>query len=106
MKCALPAKFRHGPCSWTRARSSRRAIRRSFSANPGAGGSGNSSPAWQTKEVALRGLTAIAVTLVVTAMPGSAAADLSACVAGIRNGVVGAGIDRGLAARALDDVAF
>jgi lytic murein transglycosylase len=54
----------------------------------------------------LRGLTAIAVALVVTALPGSAAADLSSCVAGIRNGVVGAGIDRGLAARALDDVAF
>ena len=48
----------------------------------------------------------IAVALIATGMPGSAAADLSSCVAGLRNAVVGAGIDRGLAARALGDVAF
>jgi lytic murein transglycosylase len=54
----------------------------------------------------LRTLMTIAVALIATGMPGNAAADLSSCVAGLRNAVVGAGIDRGLAARALGDVAF
>jgi lytic murein transglycosylase len=56
--------------------------------------------------VVLRDLAAIAVALIVIGIPGRAAADLSSCVAGIRNAVVGAGIDKGLAARALEDVAF
>lgn len=54
----------------------------------------------------MRGLIAVAVALIVTGLPGSAAADLSSCVAGIRNEVVRAGIDKALAARALADVAF
>jgi lytic murein transglycosylase len=44
--------------------------------------------------------------LIVTGLPGGAAADLSSCVAVIRNEVVRAGIDKALAARALADVAF
>jgi lytic murein transglycosylase len=56
--------------------------------------------------VVLRGLAAIAVALIVAGTPGRAAADLSSCVAGIRNEVVRAGIDSSLAARALGDVGF
>ena len=89
-----------GPCSWTTVPSSRRAIRQSFSVKPNSRRSGNFFPACRTNlEAVLRTLMTIAAALIATGMPGNAAADLSSCVAGLRNAVVGQGSDRARSGR-------
>jgi lytic murein transglycosylase len=53
----------------------------------------------------MQGLISIAVALILAATPGNAA-ELASCAAAIRKAAVAAGIDSGLAARALEGVAF